>query len=94
MLKVKDKPKNSESKLAKWKKLAKIWKEILDWKIKYATQKRFFSLEENEQKFLETTYISVVQICPELTWKDYLNHLRKSDNYNKGAKSVVKLLKR
>ena len=54
----------------------------MEWKIKNATQKWFFSLEEKEQAFLETTYMIVVQICPELTRENFLDRLRKSDKIN------------
>jgi hypothetical protein len=40
-------------------------------------------LEENEQNFLERIYIIVVQMCPDLSWEDYLDRLRKLDNYDK-----------
>ena len=54
----------------------------MEWKVKNATQRWFFSLEEKEQNFLETTYMIVVQICPELTWEDFLNRLSKTDKFN------------
>ena len=68
------------------------WEEILKWRTNNATQKRFFSLEDNEQKLLEKTYIVFSQVCPELTREDYLNHLRKSDRYDKATKAVLKKL--
>ena len=80
--------------LIKWKFLAEKWKEIVEWKLKNSTQKWFFSLEEKEQDFLERIYIIVVQMCPELSWEDYLDRLRKIDNYDKWAKSVVKLVRK
>jgi hypothetical protein len=54
----------------------------MEWKIKNSTQKRFFSLEEKEQSFLETTYMIVVQICSELSWEDFLKRLSKTDKFN------------
>jgi hypothetical protein len=54
----------------------------MERKIKNSTQKRFFSLEEKEQSFLETTYMVVVQICPELSWEDFLKRLSKTDKFN------------
>ena len=72
------------------KKVTEKWKEIMEWKVKYATQKRFFSLEGKEQAFLETTYMIVVQICPELTRENFLDRLRKADKINTWAKSVVR----
>lgn len=75
---------------SKRKEVTKKWKEIMERKIKYATQRWFFSLDEKEQAFLETTYMIVVQICPELTWEDFLDRLRKADKINTWAKSVVK----
>lgn len=65
-------------------------KEFTEWMIKNKTQKRFFSLEEREQKLLETSYIVVLQMCPEVTWEDYLNRLRMIDTCNTKTKSVVK----
>ena len=72
------------------KKVTEKWKEIMEWKVKYATQKWFFSLEEKEQAFLETTYMIVVQICPELTWGNFLDRLKKADKINTWAKSVIR----
>lgn len=72
------------------KNVTEKWKEIMERKIKNATQKWFFSLEEKEQVFLETTYIIVIQICPKLTWEDFLDRLRKADKINTWAKSVIK----
>lgn len=66
------------------------WEEIIKWRANNATQKRFFSLEDNEQKLLEKTYIVFSQMCPELTREDYLDHLRKSDRYDKATKAVPK----
>ena len=75
---------------SKRKVVTEKWKEILEWKIKNATQRWFFSLEEKEQNFLETTYMIVVQICPELTWEDFLTRLSKTDKFNTWAKSIIK----
>lgn len=74
----------------KWKKVTERWKEIMERKIKNSTQKRFFSLEEKEQSFLETTYMIVVQMCPELSWEDFLKRLSKTDKYNTWASSIIK----
>ena len=63
-------------------------KEFLEWKTKNLNQKWFFSLEEREQKLLETSFAVVVQICRELTWEDYLNRLRIADTCNAKAKVV------
>lgn len=65
-------------------------KEFLEWKKNNLTQKRFFSLEEKEQKLVETSYIVIMQLCPDLTWEDYLHRLRISDNCNKTTKAVKK----
>ena len=75
---------------SKGKKVTEKWKEIMDWKLKNSTQKWFFSLEEKEQSFLETTYLIVVQICPELSREDFLNRLSRTDKFNTWAKSVIK----
>ena len=72
------------------KNVTEKWKEIMEWKAKNATQRWFFSLEEKEQNFVETTYMIVVQICPKLTWKDYLDRLSKTDKFNTWAKSIIK----
>lgn len=72
------------------KLFAKRNKEIAEWKVRNSTQKWFFSLEENEQKLLENTYIVVMQMCPDLTWEDYLKRLRIIDKCNATTKSVIK----
>ena len=78
-----------ENKMDK-KLFAKRNKEIAEWKVRNSTQKWFFSLEENEQKLLENTYIVVMQMCPDLTWEDYLKRLRIIDKCNTTTKSVIK----
>ena len=72
------------------KLVAKKSKEILEWKSKNINQKWFFSLEEKEQNLLEMSYIVVLQICPELSWEDYLNRLRIADNCSRTSKAVKK----
>ena len=83
-------PKNKE----KVKEINKVVKqrgeELLKWKVDYAVKKRFFSLEDREQKLLEKTYIVFVQVCPELTREDYLNRLSKSDKLDTVTKAVLK----
>ena len=64
--------------------------ELLKWKMENAVQKRFFSLEDREQKLLEKTYIVFAQVCPELTREDYLNRLSKSDKLDTVTKAVLK----
>ena len=64
--------------------------ELAKWRIKNATQKRFFSLEEKEQKLLEITYVVFLQIYPELIREDFLDRVRKADNRNAITKSVAK----
>ena len=86
---VKAKKEGIKEKL-KRKVVTEKWKEIMEWKVKNATQRWFFSLEEKEQNFLETTYMIVVQICPELTWEEFLNRLSKTDKFNTWAKSIIK----
>jgi hypothetical protein len=56
--------------------------------VKNVNQKRFFSLEEREQKLLEMSYAVILQLCPELTWEDYLNRLRIANTCNKTTKAV------
>ena len=87
LAKVKEENKKIKSK---GKKVTEKWKEIMEWKIKNSTQKRFFSLEEKEQSLLETTYMIVVQMCPELSWEDFLKRLSKTDKYNTWASSIIK----
>ena len=70
------------------KNIAKRGKEFADWMVKNVNQKRFFSLEEREQKLLEMSYAVILQLCPELTWEDYLNRLRIADTCNKTTKAV------
>lgn len=72
------------------KNIAKRGKEFTDWMLKNANQKWFFSLEEREQKLLEMSYVVILQICPELTWEDYVNRLRIADTCNKTTKAVKK----
>ncbi len=72
------------------KNIAKRGKEFAEWMVKNVNQKRFFSLEEREQKLLEMSYTVVLQLCPELTWEDYLNRLRIADTCNKTTKAVKK----
>ena len=64
--------------------------ELIKWKVKHSVQKRFFSLENREQKLLEKTYIVFVQVCPELTREDYLIRLSKSDKLDTTTKAVLK----
>ena len=70
------------------KNIAKRGKEFTDWMVKNINQKRFFSLEEREQKLLEMSYAVILQLCPELTWEDYVNRLRIADTCNKTTKAV------
>lgn len=70
--------------------IAKRGNEFSEWKAKNATQKRFFTLEDREQKLLETSYIVVLQYCPELSWEEYLNRLRTADNCNAKTKTIWK----
>lgn len=70
------------------KNIAKRGKEFADWMVKNVNQKRFFSLEEREQKLLEMLYAVILQLCPELTWEDYLNRLRIADTCSKTTKAV------
>ena len=70
--------------------IKKRGKEFLEWKKKNLTQKWFFSLEEREQKLVETSYMAIMQLCPDLTREDYLNRVRLSDTCNKTTKAVKK----
>ena len=83
-------PKNKE----KVKEINKVVKqkgeELLKWKVENTVQKRFFSLEDREQKLLEKTYIVFAQVCPELTREDYLNRLSKSDKLDTTTKTILK----
>lgn len=72
------------------KNIAKRGKEFADWMVKNVNQKRFFSLEEREQKLLEMSYVVILQLCPELTWEDYLNRLKIADTCNKTTKAAKK----
>lgn len=72
------------------KNIAKRGKEFTDWMMKNVNQKWFFSLEEREQKLLEMSYVVVLQICPELTWENYLNRLRIADTCSRTSKAVKK----
>ena len=65
-------------------------KEFAEWKTKNTIQKRFFSLEEREQKLLETSYVVILQLCPELTREDYLKRLSIADNYSAKTKDIIK----
>lgn len=72
------------------KNIAKRGKEFTDWMVKNTNQKRFFSLEEREQKLLEMSYAVILQLCPELTRENYLNRLRIADTCSKTTKAVKK----
>ena len=82
--------KNLKSKDVNGKAVLEKWWEIAKWKLKYANQRWFFSLEDYEQSFIETTYLVVLQMCPQLEWEDYIERLRKAFDCNKGIKTVVK----
>lgn len=64
--------------------------ELVKWKAENAAQRRFFSLEEKEQRLLEKTYIIFAQVCPELTWQDYIDRLRISERQDSVTKAVLK----
>lgn len=70
------------------KNIAKRGKEFTERMVRNVNQKRFFSLEEKEQKLLEMSYAVILQLCPELTWEDYLNRLRIADTCNKTTRAV------
>lgn len=87
--------KKTPAKAKKWeesmrKLITQRSKELAERKLKNATQKRFFSQDERSQKLLENTYIVVLQLCPKLTWEDYINRLRIADNCNTASKAVAK----
>lgn len=65
---------------------------LLKWKKENATPKRFFSLEKKEQTLLEETYLIFVQMCPELTWEEFIDHLRKTNNRSTRTKSITKAI--
>lgn len=95
MLKKWTTPKQSPAKIKKLseadkKNIAKRGKEFTDWMVKNVNQKRFFSLEEREQKLLEMSYAVILQVYPKLTREDYLNRLRIADTCNKTTKAVKK----
>ena len=70
--------------------LAKKWDEITKWKLVNANQKWFFSLEQKEQDFIESMFIIVVQMCPELTWENFIDRLRKADRVKVWWKAIIK----
>ena len=72
------------------KLIAQKWEEIVKWKLNYANQRRFFSLDEREQDLVETSYMVFVQLVPQLTWEDFLDNFRKTDDCKNKTKSVVK----
>ena len=90
--------KKSEIKIPEEKQIKKIskkfimqkWDEIAKWKLVNANQRWFFSLEEKEQDFIETMFIIVVQMCPELTWEVFIDRMRKADRVKAWGKAVVK----
>jgi len=85
---------NIDTKTRKDKSYEKIvvkkGEDLLKWKAENSAQKRFFSLEDREQKLLEKTYIIFAQICPDLSREDYLNRLSKSDKWDTATKAVLK----
>ena len=66
------------------------WDEVTKWKLANANQKWFFSLEQKEQDFIESMFIIVVQMCPELTWEDFIDRLRKADRVKAWWKAILK----
>ena len=70
--------------------LAKKWDEITRWKLVNANQKWFFSLEQKEQDFIESTFMIVVQMCPELTWENFIERLRMVDRVKVWWKAIAK----
>lgn len=66
-------------------------KEFMEWKVKNVDQKWFFSQDERSQRLLEDTYVIVLQLCPNLTWEDYINRLRIADNCDKTKKGISKI---
>ena len=66
------------------------WDEVTKWKLANANQKWFFSLEQKEQDFIESMFIIVVQMCPELTWEDFIDRLRKADRVKVWGKAIIK----
>lgn len=84
-IKNKDNKENSRKNIVKEKA-----EELLRWKKDNLTQKWFFSLEPKEQTLLEETYLIFVQKCPDLTWEEFINHLRKTDNRAVRTKTVTK----
>ena len=68
------------------------WDEITKWKLANANQKWFFSLEQKEQDFIESMFIIVVQMCPELTWENFIDRLRKADRVKVWEKAIIKKL--
>ena len=70
--------------------LAKKWDEITRWKLANANQKWFFSLEQKEQDFIESIFIIVVQMCPELTWEIFVECLRKVDRVRDWWKAIIR----
>ena len=72
------------------KNIAKRGKEFTDWMMKNVNQKWFFSLEEREQKLLEMSYVVVLQICPELTWENFIERLRMVDRVKVWWKAIAK----
>ena len=70
--------------------LAKKWDEITRWKLVNANQKWFFSLEQKEQDFIESTFMIVVQMCPELTWEIFIERLRMVDRVKVWWKAIAK----
>ena len=81
--------KTADKVKTQWKNLVKKWWEIWAWKLKYATQKWFFSLDEDQQSFIETTYMVVLQLCPDLWWEDYLDRMRKAHACNVWFEKIV-----
>ena len=70
--------------------LAKKWDEITRWKLANANQKWFFSLEQKEQDFIESIFIIVVQMCPELIWEIFVERLRKVDRVRDWWKAIIR----
>lgn len=70
--------------------IAKKWDEITKWKLANVNQRWFFSLEQKEQDFVESIFMIVVQMCPELTWEIFIDRLRKADRVKVWWKAIIK----
>ena len=91
---ISDKKKALKDKAGKSKAVLSKWTDIWKWKLQYVNQAWFFSLDEVFQSFVETTYMVVLQSCPDLEWDEFLDRMRVAHTCNTWIKNIVRNIPR